>query len=115
MAWLYMFWLTTHNETDGDFSSQFEEYMGRGAGKSYGKEGREGPHGSCLLWGGVIRRLTLGKENYKKRLNRTLRTVIELRRGLHAEPHRMLEHEVSALVLVLTGWFYGWFTGVGTA
>jgi putative chitinase len=103
--WLSYCLATTHHETAETFQP-IEEY-GKGAGKSYGQP--TGPHGHAY-YGRGYPQLTW-EDNYKKGEG-NLRERYAVEAALHSEPHRMLEHEVSALVL-FDGMVYGWFTGVG--
>jgi putative chitinase len=103
--WLAYCLATTHHETAETFHP-IDEY-GKGAGKSYGKA--VGPYGHAY-YGRGYPQLTW-EENYKKG-EQNLKDRYRIDARLHALPHRMLEHEVSALVL-FDGMIYGWFTGVG--
>lgn len=83
-----------------------EEY-GRGLSYDYGEP--VGPYGQCYYGRGYVQ-LTW-EDNYKKGEER-LRDIYHVEAPLHRYPHRMLEHETSALVM-FDGTMNGWFTGVG--
>jgi putative chitinase len=83
-----------------------EEY-GEGSGRDYGQP--VGPYGQCY-YGRGYPQLTW-EDNYKKGEER-LAAIYGVAVPLHRYPHRMLEHETSALVLY-DGMMEGWFTGVG--
>jgi putative chitinase len=103
--WLAYCLATTYHETAETFQP-IEEY-GKGAGKSYGN--KVGTYGHAY-YGRGYPQLTW-EENYKKG-EQNLKDRYNIVARLHAEPHRMLEHEISAHVL-FDGMVYGWFTGVG--
>ena len=103
--WLAYCMATVYHETSQTMQP-IEEY-GKCQGKSYGKP--TGPHGQCYYGRGHVQ-LTW-EDNYKKGEQR-LRDVYQVEAPLHKEPHRMLHHETSALVLYY-GMIEGWFTGVG--
>jgi hypothetical protein len=83
-----------------------EEY-GEGSSRDYGQPC--GPYGQCY-YGRGYPQLTW-EDNYKRGEER-LREIYDVEAPLHRYPHRMLEHETSALVLY-DGMMAGWFTGVG--
>ena len=103
--WLSYCMATVYHET-AKTMQPVEEY-GKGKGKSYGQPA--GPHGQCYYGRGHVQ-LTW-EENYKKGEKR-LKDIYKVDASLHKEPHRMLDHETSALVLY-DGMIEGWFTGVG--
>ena len=103
--WLSYCMATVYHET-AQTMQPIEEY-GKGKGKSYGQP--VGPHGQCYYGRGHVQ-LTW-EENYKKGEKR-LKDIYGVHAPLHKEPHRMLDHETSALVLY-DGMIEGWFTGVG--
>lgn len=103
--WLSYCLATVIHET-AETMEPIEEY-GKGAGKSYGQP--VGPHKQKYYGRGHVQ-LTW-EENYKK-AEKFLGERYGIRAPLHAEPHLMLKHEVSALVLY-DGMIWGWFTGVG--
>lgn len=103
--WLAYCMATVIHET-AETMEPIEEY-GKGAGKSYGKP--VGPHGHCYYGRGHVQ-LTW-EENYIKG-EKNLKDRYRIEATLHREPQRMLNHEISALVLY-DGMVHGWFTGVG--
>ena len=103
--WLAYSMATVFHETARTMQP-IEEY-GKGAGKPYGKPA--GPYGHAYYGRGVPQ-LTW-EENYIK-AEKFLKDRYQVESNLHKEPHRMLEHEISALVLY-DGMVHGWFTGVG--
>jgi putative chitinase len=103
--WLAYSMATVFHETARTMQP-IEEY-GKGAGKPYGKPA--GPYGHAY-YGRGLPQLT-HEENYIK-AEKFLKDRYGVEAALHKEPHRMLEHEISALVLY-DGMVYGWFTGVG--
>jgi hypothetical protein len=103
--WLSYCLATVYHETAQTFHP-IDEY-GKGAGKPYGKP--VGPHGHAY-YGRGYPQLTW-EANYING-EKFLRERYQVVAALHREPHRMLEHEISALVL-FDGMVYGWFTGVG--
>jgi putative chitinase len=103
--WLSYCLATVYHETARTMEP-IEEY-GKGKGKPYGNP--KGPHGHAY-YGRGYPQLT-HEENYIKG-ERRLKDIYEVEAALHKEPHRMLEHEISALVLY-DGMINGWFTGVG--
>jgi putative chitinase len=103
--WLSYAMATVFHET-AQTMQPIEEY-GKGQGKSYGKP--TGPHGHCYYGRGFVQ-LTW-EDNYIKG-EKNLKDRYQVEAKLHKEPHRMLEHEISALVLY-DGMIHGWFTGVG--
>lgn len=103
--WLSYCMATVYHETDRKMQP-VEEYR-KGSGKLYGQSA--GPHGQKYYGRGHVQ-LTW-EENYLKG-ERNLKDRYNVEAKLHKEPHLMLEHEISALVLY-DGMVHGWFTGVG--
>lgn len=103
--WLSYCLATVYHETAMTIQP-IDEY-GRGSGKTYGKP--VGPHGQTY-YGRGYPQLTW-EENYIKG-EKNLKDRYNIEAALHREPHKMLEHEISALVLY-DGMVHGWFTGVG--
>jgi len=103
--WLAYCLATVFHET-AQTMEPIEEY-GKGKGMKYGQPA--GPHGHVYYGRGHVQ-LTW-EENYLK-AERHLKDRYSIEAKLHQEPHRMLEHELSALVLY-DGMIHGWFTGVG--
>jgi hypothetical protein len=83
-----------------------EEY-GRGSGKSYGQPA--GPYNQKYYGRGHVQ-LTW-ETNYKNG-EKYLSGRYGVHTNIHAEPHKMLRDETSALVSY-DGMVWGWFTGVG--
>ena len=105
IRWLAYALATVFHETAYTMEP-IEEY-GRGSGKPYGEA--VGPHHECY-YGRGYPQLTW-EENYIK-AEKFLAERYALNVPMHEYPHRMLEHEPSALVLY-DGSIFGWFTGVG--
>jgi putative chitinase len=103
--WLAYCLATVYHETAMTIQP-IDEY-GKGKGKKYGSP--SGPHGQ-IYYGRGYPQLTW-EDNYIKG-ERFLKERYAVEVALHKEPHKMLEHEVSALV-IYDGMVYGWFTGVG--
>jgi hypothetical protein len=83
------------------------EEFGKGSGKSYGQP--TGPHGQKYYGRGHVQ-LTW-EANYKNG-EKYLRDRYNVHSNIHAEAHKMLHNETSALVSY-DGMIHGWFTGVG--
>jgi putative chitinase len=105
IRWLAYALATTFHET-AFLMSPIEEY-GKGSGKPYGEP--VPPHGNSYYGRGYVQLTWL--ENYQK-AEEILREKYDVEAPLVEYPHRMLEHEPSALVLY-DGSIEGWFTGVG--
>jgi putative chitinase len=105
IRWLAYCMATVFHETAYTMEP-IEEY-GRGSGKPYGEP--TGPHHEAY-YGRGYPQLTW-EDNYIKG-EAALAERYGLSVPLHEYPHRMLEHEPSALVLY-DGMIVGWFTGVG--
>lgn len=103
VKWLSYCLATVYHETAMTIQP-IEEY-GKGAGKKYGLPA--GPHGQ-KYYGRGYPQLTW-EENYIKG-EANLKDRYQVESNLHREPHKMLEHEISALVLY-DGMVHGWFTG----
>jgi putative chitinase len=103
--WLGYCFATVFHET-AETMEPIEEY-GKGKSHSYGKP--VGEHNQCYYGRGYVQ-LTW-ETNYKKGKER-MKEVYDIECDIHKEPHRMLEHEISALILY-DGMIYGWYTGVG--
>lgn len=103
--WLSYCFATVFHET-GQKMRPVEE-VGKGSGKSYGKP--VGPYGKAY-YGRGHPQLTW-EDNYKKGKDR-LKAGYNIVADLHQFPEKMLEDEVSVLVLY-DGMTVGWFTGVG--
>jgi putative chitinase len=104
-AWLAYALGTFFHET-AETMQPIEEY-GKGASKSYGQPC--GPHGQKYYGRGHVQ-LTW-EENYKNG-EQFLKGRYGVHSNIHAEPHKMLLGETSALVSY-DGMVNGWFTGVG--
>lgn len=102
--WLSYCLATVYHETA--YTIQPIDEYGKGKGKKYGEPA--GPY-KLIYYGRGFPQLTWwenyckGRDNIKKRYS----IICDLEK----EPQRMLEHEVSALV-IYDGMVYGWFTGV---
>jgi putative chitinase len=105
--WLSYCLATAYHET-AETMEPIEEY-GKGKSHSYGKP--VGPHNQCYYGRGYVQ-LTW-EQNYIKGKER-MKSVYDIECDLHKEPHRMLEHEISALILY-DGMVHGWYTGVNLA
>jgi putative chitinase len=105
VKWFAYILATAYHETAYTIEP-IEEY-GKGKGKPYGQP--VGPYGHCY-YGRGYPQLTWDF-NYKNG-TQFLRQRYGVECDLLKEPHRALEHEISALVL-MDGMIEGWFTGVG--
>jgi putative chitinase len=103
--WLAYCMATVYHETA--YTIQPIEEYGKGKGKKYGEP--TDPYGHCY-YGRGYPQLTWDY-NYKNGSKYMLERY-GVKCDLLKEPHRALEHEISALVL-MDGMIYGWFTGVG--
>jgi hypothetical protein len=102
--WLAYALATVFHET-GATMKPVEE-IGKGEGKSYGEP--SGPYKQCYYGRGHVQ-LTW-EENYQKGEN-IFEERYDMDVPMHQYPHRMLEDELSAIIL-FDGMIYGWFTGV---
>jgi putative chitinase len=103
VKWLSYCLATVYHETAMTIQP-IDEY-GKGKGKKYGSP--TGPHGQ-IYYGRGYPQLTW-EENYIKG-EKNLKDRYQVEAALHREPHLMLQHEISALVLY-DGMIHGWFTG----
>jgi hypothetical protein len=105
IRWLAYAFATVFHETAYTMAP-IEEY-GEGASQPYGQP--TGPHNQAYYGRGHVQ-LTWEENYIKGEENLAKRYAVQA--PLHMYPHRMLEHETSALVLY-DGMIHGWFTGVG--
>ena len=101
--WLAYALATFFHET-AERMEPIEEY-GKGSGKSYGQ--KVAPHNQAYYGRGFVQ-LTWS-ENYQKG-EKFLKDRYGIDSKIWPEPHRMLQHETSALVSY-DGMIWGWFTG----
>lgn len=105
VKWFAYILATAYHETA--YTIQPIEEYGKGSGKSYGQP--VDPYGHCY-YGRGYPQLTWDT-NYIN-ASKFMKERYGVECDLLKEPHRALEHEISALVL-MDGMIYGWFTGVG--
>lgn len=105
IRWLAYSLATAFHETAATMEP-IPEY-GEGGGQPYGAPA--GPYGQCYYGRGYVQ-LTW-EDNYIKG-EKILADKYSIDCPMHRYPHRMLEHEVAALILY-DGSIDGWFTGVG--
>lgn len=105
IRWLAYALATAFHETAYTMEP-IEEY-GKGGNAAYAQPA--GPYGNCYWGRGYVQLTWL--DNYVKAQD-VLKSTYDLVVPCVEYPHRMLEHEPSALVLY-DGIINGWFTGVG--